>query len=510
MKDRTVKTRQLALKLADAQAVTLVHAVEKVDRSGRLLPLENRQQATQEARQLAGRKADDPRRWLGVRARQLVEDLRRYEPRLGRVLAASNVARGLWVPVIVLALALGLSTSALGPERRFNILAAPLLALIAWNLIVLALFTVRRWLPGWRSIERREHPPLLAALQRGAEKLAEKLPLKRRPTDAEKEDHHLLRTALADFLRRWLPSVQHLAAARVRRLFHLGALALVAGVVAGMYLRGIVFEYAPTWESTFLDGHAVDAFLRLVLAPAAWLSGLNIPRAQEIRFPLMGTAEMAQAWIHLYAITALLFVGLPRGLLIGFESLREVRAARKVLVELPEAYLRRLAAAVKGGGERVEILPYSFAPSPKAIEHLKQLLFDLFGPRADLRLLASAEYGAESEELPLEPARCLVVIFSLAQTPELEVHGELLQELTQQLPDGEALIVLLDDSTYKRRLEATTAEGRLSQRQRAWERVVRAAGLEPVVIDLARPLPDETLNHLVAAAWPQGILAEGR
>jgi hypothetical protein len=43
--------------------------------------------------------------------------------------------------------------------------------------------------------------------------------------------------------------------------------ALASGVIAGLYLRGLAFEYRAGWESTFLDAPTVRAILAFVYAP---------------------------------------------------------------------------------------------------------------------------------------------------------------------------------------------------------------------------------------------------
>jgi hypothetical protein len=154
------------------------------------------------------------------------------------------------------------------------------------------------------------------------------------------------------------------------------------------------------------------------------------------------------------------------------------------------------------------VAPYSYRPSAASTTALKGLLLDLFGPRTEVRLGAGLDYGADPAAVPPTDARCQAVLFSLAQTPEVEVHGELLEQLRAELADGQALLALVDAAPYRRRLAATGAElaGRLAERRRSWDRVIRAAGLEPVHLDLEAELPDDALTLLVERAWPSGAL----
>ena len=105
-------------------------------------------------------------------------------------------------------------------------------------------------------------------------------------------------------------------AARAARVLHLAAALFALGAVAGLYVRGLVFEYRAGWESTFLDAPAVHALLSFFLSPAAQLIGASFPSVDQIaalRFTngAPGNANAA-LWIHLYAITVGVIVIVPR------------------------------------------------------------------------------------------------------------------------------------------------------------------------------------------------------
>ncbi|MCP3964411.1 MAG: DUF2868 domain-containing protein [bacterium] len=484
------------MKEHDAQAVALVRAVEETDRAGTLLPLQARRRATESAR---AARAGDGDAWLAARAGVLSHALQGELPFLPRLLRFTSPARGLLPPALALAFVLGLAANALGPEKRINVLAVPLLGLIAWNLAVLALLAIRTWLPvGPGSLSGA--PRFLRWLEALARRLVERLP--RRSTG--EEQHERLKRALERYLAIWLPAVAPLAAARGRRLLHASSVALILGVVAGMYLRGVAFQYQATWESTFLTGPTVDDLLGALLAPASALLGVAVPEASAIESPVAGNAAI---WIHLWAVTAALFVGLPRLALTMFEGVRVARRRGRVEVELPDGYVRRLLAAADTSQRRLEVVPYSYRPQARAVETLKQLLYDLFGPRSEIRLRAPLEYGFEPDELDPGTGRLRLVLFGLAQTPEVEVHGELLARVKDDLPDGQALLVVVDGSSYRQRLEGGEgAATRLAERRRAWDRVVRDAGLEALHVDLLQAFDDDLLTRATETAWPAGAL----
>src|SRR5690606_4083180 len=117
-------------------------------------------------------------------------------------------------------------------------------------------------------------------------------------------------TVLASFARDWTRASTPLNARRLSRLLHLAAISFALGALAGLYLRGLAFEYRAGWESTFLDASSLHALLHLVLGPAAGLTGIVLPdeaRIEAMRFPA-STGEQAGPWIHLHAVTVALVV----------------------------------------------------------------------------------------------------------------------------------------------------------------------------------------------------------
>jgi hypothetical protein len=485
----------VALRHRQAQAATLVRAVEEVDRRGELLSLDERRRATEAARTGRG---EEPARWLGRRADDLVGVLARDRPGVHRLLRLTDLGRGLLWPTVAATALVGLATNAAGPERQIHVLAVPLLGLVLWNVVVILLGLVYRAVPLLPGSRHFETPRLLAFLEHWA----------RRWVDRRGDDDPLSqrwREALRRYLELWFPAQAPLAAARVRRLLHAGAATMVAGAGAGMYLRGLVLEYRVTWESTFLGGAAVDRILAVVLAPSAAVLGRTVPSAAAAASP---EGLPAAEWIHLWAVTAVLFVLAPRGILIAAETVQVLRRRRRTTLSLPDAYLRRLAATTEARVERVDVVPYSHQPSPRALEALEALLHDLFGARAEVRARPFLEYGADPAGLPPGPSR--VLLFNLAQTPEADVHGELVSACRDGLPDGQALLAVVDASVYRRRLGETDAEGtRLAERRRAWDRVLGGGGPTAVHLDLEEPSGGEPLAAFERGVWPASFREGG-
>jgi hypothetical protein len=504
--------RELRLSEAEAQATSLVRAVEATDRAGLLIPHAERRRATAAARAAAA----DPEAvetWIGRRALALTGALEERLRALPAIRRSTRLGKGL-APLSILSLAAGVATNALGPSRQIQVLAVPLLGLILWNLAVLASRFVRRWL--LRRVLGPASSTAVTWLAGLVERLVRRGVVRGTPAEEprgeqpprQESERDLARRALTGFVDDWFPAVQPLALSRVRRFFHASALVVVAGAVAGMYFRGLVWEYRVSWQSTFQSDEAAEWVLTRALSPAGAVLGIEVPPQplDDIRGP--ENSGPAAPWIHLWAVTAAIFVGVPRTLLLAVESRRCARLARRLPLRVPETYLRRLLAAADGSVRRISVLPYSHRPGVRQLAALKGLILDLFGSRSDVGLQATLDYGAAAAP-PADAAAGRIVLFSLAQTPEIEVHGELLGELRDHLEDGGALLAVVDGSVYRQRLGGSGPDGgrqRLEERRRGWDRVIEEAGLQAVHLDLEQPLTDDDLRRMVAAAWPPGIL----
>ncbi len=484
-----------------AQAVLLVKAFEEADPKGQLLEIQRRRQATAEAlpegSSLASPQASVEA--LTHRAALLLGPLEVEIPVLAGIRRITRLGAGLGPAIFTLAFLLGLSTSALGPARRINLLSLPLLGFIAWNLTMYLLFCLvwlvkgrQGSLPG-QALGRLVAPLLtLAYLRSSLSRLKDRLP----------KAAAVAGKAISLYLSAWRQASRALVEARARRLLHLGSLALMAGMVAGMYARGLVFEYRATWESTFLDGPAAWRLLKTLLGPAAQLTGLPIPARQAFeaaRGPT-GSAEAAP-WIHLFAATAILFVVLPRAALVLGETLR-IRRGRRLSLDLGGAYYRQVLAAGRGDQLRVEVFPYSRELTGRPADKLQTALLDLFGSQAALLLQPPLEYGEENRwqdeaDSGLRTAR--VVVFNLAQSPELEVHGELLKRLREAAPADVPTLAVVDSSSYRQRLgDQEAADRRLEERWRSWQRALGSTG-GVAQVDLAEMDAVELHRRLTAA-----------
>lgn len=491
----------------------LARAIESADREGTwILPAERRA-ATSEARAAAGGEE-----LIVRRSSFLLAGLLEREPAVRRALRWSGWAGPPVALVVLVAFLLGFGLDRLGGGRTIHLLAPPLLGLLVWNLFVYALLVLeamreRRARPGaGTAVEEPRVRPLTERFARLCSALGGvgrrwKLARLVSPDPA-------LGDALRSFLAQWARLSAPLQLLRAKRLLHVAAATFALGALGGMYVRGLVLRYDASWESTFLEAQGVRTVLRVVLGPALFVSGQQLPPAEKLA-EITEQPEGAAPWIHLWALDVLLIVVVPRLLLAAIAARRE----RRLLEDFPldwrgDPWFLRVSAAQRGDETLACIVPYSYALSTRARERLADLLLDLFGSRARIRQEEPLEYGRDVVLEPLASpddlagGRCVwVLVFNLAQSPEAEVHGQLVDALAHQV-EGSAgelgLLVVVDKAPYLERLGADReAEARVTERERSWRRTLRESGARAVFCRLDEPLGEAALVEAQGALLPE-------
>ena len=485
-----------------ARDVVLVRAIESADTERAILTNEDRTHASRAAAELARWRAGEQRQpaaaesFIGQRAALLAETLPRRAPPIARAVRAFEWPSWVGVALPIVAFALGALLEHIADRQQVNILAFPLLAIVIWNVVVYVLLLLRAVMrAGGAKVDLRgPRRWLTAAKQRSARNL----------TGAAT-------ASIGAFVAQWSVLVTPLMAARAARVLHFAAAMFAIGAVAGLYVRGLVFEYRAGWESTFLDAPAVHAILSFFLSPAAQLIGVAFPSVDDIaalRFA-NGTPGNANAalWIHLYAVTVGAAVIVPRFVLALFAAWEERRRSRSFVFDMSEPYFRRLAGSFITGAPRLRVIPYSYTVDEAALSGLRTAAVALLGDDAEVALHPTVTFGAESSVSQMlagaeSNVALTLALFSLAATPENENHGTFLKAL-RAASVSTRLAVLIDESGYRRRLGLQAgADARLEERRNAWRYFCRALELDSTFADLSAPdLPalERDLERVLAA-----------
>ncbi len=417
---------RLLLPEARARRLLLAQALETADPQGLLVGLPERSRIDADTLAATGDPAKgqplDLRAWLGARTDRLLDLLGHRRPALAALASPPAWAGWLAAGLPLLALLAGGALDRIDNPHQVNLLSPPLLAFVAWNLVVylgLALTAVRpvRWRgtpPAWPATRGGRHPVARA------------------------------------FQAAWWRVAGPLEGQRWRRLLHLAAAAWGVGVVLSLLAGGVVREYRVGWESTLLDLPQVHALLRALYAPVLALLPLQPFSLDEVARLHFGDGagvgrEAARRWVWMTVALVALVVVLPRLALAAWAHLHARRLARALAVDLREPPFDALLAAVRPARLRIAVLPAPPALQPLLRQLLWQLgagqgplppegpagplldtprgdLLAVAGPQpagADLLLLACADTAELAEALPALRAAGRPVL-ALVAGPEAE------------------------------------------------------------------------------------------
>ena len=397
--------------------------------------------------------------FLAARAQAALPRLAKLDPQLPRWRSLAHWPAAWPWAAVALGLVAGLLADRIGSSQTINLLAPPVWAVIAWNLVVYVALALRLGrMPG--ALRRR----LLA--------FTSNPPWRRQSTAPPGVG--------PAFAADWAACSLPLNSARLAAALHLGAAALGLGLLAGLYLRGLVLDYRVGWQSTFLDAHSVQAALSALLAPAVALSGIAVPDVagmQALRLPqAAGTVNSAAPWIHLYALQLLLLVLLPRLALALAAALRVRRLSTNLSLPLHDGDFQRLLQRERGGRRVLQVWPHARTPDAQAQAGLRALAQRAFGDGATLQLAPTVAYGAEDEvSVPEADGALRIVLCDLGATPEAESQGRLQRALA-------APLLLLDEAAFVQRFGA--ASPRRTERRAAWSALAASLGVVVAYADL--------------------------
>ncbi|HEY5657169.1 MAG TPA: DUF2868 domain-containing protein [Myxococcota bacterium] len=298
-----------------------------------------------ELRRLAGSEAGDPADREGWLARRAAHILQRV-PRKYRALASLQVPPA-WLayPVVGLGFALGIATNTLGPSGRIHAFYNPTTLIIVWNLLAALLIVARHFAPS------RPGGPLLEAL---AQLVVAGARARRRWQRTETEapsDFEVRAAFVRDYQRAFADSIL----ARAALLLSAGSLAFTAGVLAGMYLRGVAFGYNIVWQSTLVRSpEAALDLLRALFVPAFLLAPGSFPDVAVVEQLASADGAPAGPWIHCFALTALVYAVLPRLAVLVWQQWEVREADARIGLDLTDAYFETLFRGGRSAASAVD------------------------------------------------------------------------------------------------------------------------------------------------------------
>lgn len=469
-----------------ARDVVMVRAIESSDTDHAVLSEDDRRYANRSARELAQWQAADSKsdvtfeHFLQQRSEQILKRLGERTPAVKPLLKGSGAGAWIAVGLPLLALVLGATLDRIADPHRVDLLSAPLLGIVGWNLVVYLCILVWALIPGKKT--GWAGAGMLRRLSVGRAQLPRKLPA-------------ALAAGLSQFVAEWTALSASLSRARLSRTVHLSAAAFAMGAIVSLYARGLTSQYGAGWESTFLGAAQVHQILSLAFAPALLvfpLQGFTLADVEALRFTGATVAGGGARWVHLYAATLLLLVVLPRCLLAIAYQLRLTSLRRNFPLDIEQPYFRKLSGQVGSAAPGVlRVLPYSYTVDEARDRGLAAIATAILGEQARVMLRPSLAYGDDPVDALRDigpdagSATVTAVLFSLAATPEKENHGALLDQLRRAAPRG--IAVLIDESSLTQRSSASSVDGRLAERTALWRQFCHFHGCSATVVNLLEP-----------------------
>ena len=266
------------------------------------------------------------------------------------------------LPICFAALIMGLGTNLLGSAEKIHVVRNPVFVLVAWNLIVyltlLIFFLLGKRInpeapvfassqgklePGYPIDRFRDHKPkqkpqapwVVKYLIPGVWQFFHKMVF-------GFQEQKTLAWVIRRFSSHWFSVAGQLVAVRWRRLLHLASLFLAMGAVAGMYFRGLFQGYQVVWDSTFMTHEeTVSRLIHVLFGPSLWVSnllGLGLATEINVGRLLLPQGDNAEAWIHLFAITVVIAIVIPRVLLAIGQSRQLNRLSNDIALPLDTYY----------------------------------------------------------------------------------------------------------------------------------------------------------------------------
>lgn len=254
----------------DAARILLVRSIEETDRN--VFPPSRLSEALAAA-------ANDlrPSSWFLARARYLLEAVPHTYSSIVRM---AQLPQGWNIPICVFSFLVGLGTNYLGSFQKIPLMLNPIMALVAWNLLMYLVAVCWLLRSVFKKVTRSgepegrkesvDGPSFPTASRQSAFPTAPPVPSA--PWTARvlfpsiwisfhnfTLRFHATRKQAASFVsvakrfwNHWVEAAQPLVAARWRRLLHCNAVFLAVGAIVGMYIRGVFLRYEVIWTSTFI------------------------------------------------------------------------------------------------------------------------------------------------------------------------------------------------------------------------------------------------------------------
>jgi len=361
----------------------------------------------------------------------------------------------------------GFGSNYLGPSKVVNLWLNPFMAFLAWNFLIFLLYFLKV------AVNRGKtslNGPLLTTVNRFV-RWGQSYWRRHMPSFHEDGKFRaLLNQTQMVFRREWFRHFPNLVLARTARQLHILAIFLTIGVIGGLYLRGFAEAYQFTWDSTLVAPESRAFWLNFLFGPILWLAQPVFPQGLPAFQP-----ENGAAWIHLFAMAALVYIVFPRAALSIWAHRKVIREKRNLRLPFETAPWQKVYGEFDPHPLSLHFLFYSYQLGDSQWDLLRSHIKDQLPGRFRQGIKENLSWGDSFDASVMEDHEqgLWVLVFNGAQTPESEIHGEFLNQFRQVIQSSHqrrGMLVIVDT-------QSLTGE-RLADRVAAWQKVFNAHDLD--------------------------------
>ncbi len=503
---------------SDARRVLLIKAIEEGDLAGEVLLKADRLVATQKTQSLLlplpdkkedkGTLNQKKELFLTKRAECLLQKVRDTHP-ASKIDITRMQWRG-WITasLLILAFFLGFIANEFESGKHLNLLAFPVIGMLAWNFFI---YILKVFVQIRNLFRKKSNNVNLGFIIHAISTLSTRLLNRNHVCPSNKVS--VFYKCIHDFNIEYLQLSASIYKSHASRVLHLFATLFALGVIGGMYLRGFTTEYFAGWESTFLGPEAVHTFLKIILMPAAIITDQQFPTLESIEAIRWGdgsAGENATDWIHLFTKTIFLFIIFPRCCLAIISYICERHLRRHFPIKYDkETYYKNLLFHKPGQKELMLIIPYTIELTEQRKEVIRSLFAQVLGWKSEVEFQKTIPYGGEEGILKefnsstKTPAEYLTILFNLSSTPESEIHNAFVSALEKAIVDSNKairILIVVDESHFESRFsQQKDLKDKLESRRELWRRTIINKNLSPVFVNLLNPDTNEWQNKVSEA-----------
>ncbi len=378
--------------------------------------------------------------------------------------------------VAIATLGLGLVTNELATnDNRINLLSPPLLGFFLWNLFVYLVLFVSFILSFAKKKDEDKKGPIRDALSSFINWI-QTLGVRKKPI-------------IAKFYQSWIPEEKNLLYYASASIFHLGAMCFGLGMIASIALRGWGTAYTVGWESMWVadSPNTVLSFLRLVYdtIPVSdnLFQNLDVEAVKNMRFDVNPAGSPAAEWVIRLIMATGLIVILPRCLLFLWNKMQAFRIQSNFPINLRLPYYQNLIYQQQGKSMNLFVIPFGKELLNEEKSAIKKLALSVLQSISNPIFDTVAHEDTPLSNLEEQGASEVWIVFSMAATPEMEVHIQFAKDV-KSLCDKKGILcrILVNATAFEERFKSMPK--RIEERKQSWSVFIKKTGLPYAFVNM--------------------------